>query len=95
VYTNITPIIDKAYSSDYIPFELAGYTILGLYQFEGDKYPGYHNSADKLELVDLKAFTQVAKLATSAVLYFGRIVPKYEPFLVYPNPAELTAYIQT
>lgn len=95
VYTNITPIIDKAYSSDYIPFELAGYTITGLYQFEGEKYPGYHNTDDKLERIDVKAFTQVAKLATSAVLYFGRMVPKYESFLVYPNPAKLVAYIQT
>ena len=70
IYTNLTPVLGRAYGSDYVPFEDSGYVITGLYQ-ESD-YPKYHTADDRLEFMDTDATTEVIKGALAATLYFAR-----------------------
>jgi hypothetical protein len=69
LYSNLTPVIGRAYSSDYIPFENMGYVITGLYQYS--QYPPYHSEKDMVIEMDTNALKQVAKGAIASVLYFS------------------------
>ena len=72
LYTTLIPVRSKAYGSDYMPFQNAGYVITGLYQESVD--PNYHSANDKLENMDIAATANVSQ--TSNLI--SRL---------YPNPA--------
>ncbi|MBR9861098.1 M28 family peptidase [bacterium] len=93
-YSFLEPVISNAYSSDYIPFEDAGYIITGLYQYSDDNGT-VHTSNDDLEHLDLDALKQVIQVALAGTMYFSRntlplsvgttVIPKFE---IFPNPAQ-------
>ncbi|MDA0778515.1 MAG: T9SS type A sorting domain-containing protein, partial [Bacteroidetes bacterium] len=92
LYTTLIPVQSRAYGSDYMPFQNAGYVITGLYQESVD--PNYHSANDKLENMDIEATTEVIKGAVASTLYFARIntsaaVSQTSNLLsrLYPNPA--------
>ena len=92
LYTTLIPVRSKAYGSDYMPFQNAGYVITGLYQESVD--PNYHSANDKLENMDIASTTEVIKGAVASTLYFARIntsanVSQTSNLLsrLYPNPA--------
>jgi hypothetical protein len=94
LYTNLTPVISDAYSSDYVPFENEGMIITGLYQ-ESDYSNHYHKSTDLVSNMDVDATVEVIKGTLAATLYFSRIssfinVNKAvkNRFFLYPNPAD-------
>ena len=72
LYTNLTPVISDAYSSDYVPFENEGMIITGLYQ-ESDYSDHYHKSTDLVSNMDVDATVEVIKGALAATLYFSRM----------------------
>ncbi len=91
LYTNLTPIISNAYSSDYIPFEAQGHIITGLYQASTDN--NNHTSKDVTANMDIEATTEVIKGALAATLYFARINTPVnvsgfmtDSYTIYPNP---------
>lgn len=92
IYTSLEPIITKAYASDYIPFEEAGYVITGLYQNADDKYS--HSAADTIGNLDTVAMNEAIKLTAAATMYFAQIdainsvkIEANSLISVYPNPA--------
>jgi len=92
LYTTLIPVQSNAYGSDYMPFQNAGYVIMGLYQESVD--PNYHSANDKLENMDIEGTTEVIKGAVAATLYFARINTSaylaQKPMNIghlYPNPA--------
>ena len=93
-YTSLTPIRDRAYSSDYVPFEDKGYIITGLYQ-ESDYSTFYHGENDRVENMDIDATTEVIRGALAATMYFARNKlpvsddhPSKTGLQVYPNPTQ-------
>ncbi|MDB9883056.1 M20/M25/M40 family metallo-hydrolase [Bacteroidia bacterium] len=97
VYTNLTPIISNAYSSDYVPFEAHGHIITGLYQASTDN--NNHTSKDVTANMDIEATTEVIKGALATTLYFARInTPANvsglmtDAYTIYPNP--ITKYLK-
>lgn len=91
LYTDLSPVISKAFSSDYIPFEREGYVITGLYQHARDVYS--HSMSDSLSNMDSFAFVNGVRLSIAATLYFAQV----DRFVglssrlsrdinVYPNP---------
>jgi aminopeptidase YwaD len=100
LYTSLTPVISRAYSSDYVPFENKGMIITGLYQ-ESD-FPQYHTSQDVTANVDINAATEVIKGATAAVLFFAKMRGigssngiKIRLVKLYPNPTRESFIVQT
>ena len=93
IYTDLTPVISDAYSSDYVPFENEGMVITGLYQ-ESDYSDHYHSSTDLVSNMDVDATVEVIKGALAATLYFSRMdgfvsvneIVDYNYELI-PNPA--------
>ena len=92
LYTNLTPVIGRAFSTDYIPFEEAGYVITGLYQESND--PNYHTANDVTANMDVEATTEVIKGSLAAVLHFSQVktivgvkTSERRKFAVSPNPA--------
>lgn len=91
LYTNLTPVISYAYSSDYEPFEDAGYVITGLYQESTDPYN--HTPNDLSVNMDFVATTEVIKGAVAATMYFSGLPDNVsvgeksvQTFKIYPNP---------
>lgn len=91
LYTDLSPVISKAFSSDYIPFEREGYVITGLYQHARDVYS--HSLSDSLSNMDSFAFVNGVRLSIAATLYFAQVDRfvglKSKPLRtinVYPNP---------
>lgn len=91
LYTTLTPVLGRAFGSDYVPFEDSGYVITGLYQ--ASDYPFYHTPADSLGNVDTVATNEVVKGALAAVMHFSQhqlsartSEPSFVSTLVYPNP---------
>lgn len=66
-YTTILPALDRAYASDYEPFEAAGWVIVGL--FESDENPNYHRHTDTVDTVDMSYITQAARLTLATLLH--------------------------
>jgi len=99
-YTFLNPIISRAYSSDYVPFEDSGYIITGLYQ--ASDYPFYHTANDITANVDIIATTEAIKGALAATMYFGRNrlplnvsnANKTDLFF-FPNPVASILYFQS
>lgn len=92
LYSTQTPILDRAFSSDYEPFEDVGIVITGLYQAGRDR--NNHTETDIVANMDTEATTQAIKSALAATLYFGRIntvasiSTLAQPLLhISPNPA--------
>lgn len=98
-YTTLTPLITRAYSSDYVPFEDSGYVITGLYQ--ASDYPHYHTANDITANIDIEATTEAIKGALAATLYFSRnklplSVNKIGAlgYSFFPNPTQETLHFQ-
>lgn len=68
-YSSLEAVKSKAFASDYIPFQQAGYTINGLYQFSS--YPFYHTENDLLINMDTEALQEVIRVALAYVLYLA------------------------
>lgn len=91
LYTSLTPVISKAFSSDYIPFEEKGIVISGLYQHANDKYS--HRPTDTLGNMDTVSLKQAVRLTAAATIHFAQSL-KYVNLKevnsgvlrVYPNP---------
>lgn len=91
-YSTIEPILDRAYSSDYMPFEDLGYRITGLYQYSN--YPEYHTDRDYISAMDTNALKEIAKGSIAAILKFSKAkIPlnttrtkSNEITHFYPNP---------
>lgn len=90
-YSDLQPIIDKAYASDYIAFQDSGYVITGFYQ--ESHYPFYHQPTDFVSNMDTEATHQVIQCALAAAMYFSRnTLPlgidnrKNKELKLYPNP---------
>jgi hypothetical protein len=69
-YTPLNTRIDRAYGSDYLPFQSAGYVITGFYEANRSRYP--HTPNDVLENMDPEYVTQIARATVAAVLHFAR-----------------------
>ena len=69
-YTPLDTRIDRAYGSDYLPFQSAGYVITGFYETNESRYP--HTPNDVLENLDAEYITQIARATVAAVLHFAR-----------------------
>lgn len=97
LYSNLLTEISYAYSSDYMPFQFKDYVITGL--FEKNYSPYAHTVNDNLSNMDVPYVHEIAKAAVGASLYFavaqttGIDELNEFPFLVYPNPAKETLYI--
>lgn len=95
-YSSLEAVKSKAFASDYIPFQEAGYTINGLYQFSS--YPFYHTENDLLINMDTKTLQEVIRVAIAYVLYMAaeekyslntasrHVIKAFAG--VYPNPTE-------
>ncbi len=90
LYSNLEPVLDRAYSSDYIPFENKGYVITGLYQYS--HYPQYHSENDLIIHMDTLALMEIAKGSVAALAHLLETdmvsVEKHETtgeILIYPN----------
>jgi len=100
LYTTLKPEIDKAFLSDYIPFEQKGYVITGLYQSASDLFG--HSAADTLGHMDTVSFKQAVRLTVVASIHFAEVgqliseAPKTIPkFSIYPNPTSAAVHIRT
>lgn len=71
LYTNLTPVVSSAFSSDYVPFENQGYTITGLYQYSDCPY--IHTLEDSFFRIDTNSFAQAVRLSTSAIIHYAQI----------------------
>lgn len=61
-YSSLTPVIDEAYGTDYVPFEKKGFTIIGLYEYRGQSdNPNYHRSTDLFENIHSNYTFEAAK----------------------------------
>jgi Zn-dependent M28 family amino/carboxypeptidase len=69
-YTRLETRIDRAYGSDYLPFQSAGYVITGFYETNESRFP--HTPNDVLENMDPEYVTQVARATVAAALHFAR-----------------------
>lgn len=92
-YSNLQPVIDKAFASDYMAFQDSGYVITGFYQ--ESHYPFYHQSTDFVSNMDTEATKQVIQCAVAATMFFARnTLPlgvdsrQNRELKLYPNPAE-------
>ncbi len=99
LYTDLSPVISKAFSSDYIPFERDGYVITGLYQHARDVYG--HSLSDSLSNMDSFAFVNGVRLSVAATVYFAQ-VNRFVGLLpvsscsikIYPNPVESNLIVE-
>lgn len=100
LYTTLKPEIEKAFLSDYIPFELEGYVITGLYQSASDVFG--HSAADTLGNMDTMSFKQAVRLTVASTIHFAQ-VDKFisvergdlNVFALYPNPTHSTLHIRS
>lgn len=93
LYTSLKTEISNAYSSDYMPFQAAGYPITGL--FEKNETPFAHTPQDIIDNLDLNYLTEVAKGALATLLHFSKAQEKLSTndytistLQVYPNPVK-------
>lgn len=92
LYSNLETTFSNAYGSDYVPFQLNGYVITGLYEFNESPYP--HTPQDTLENMDTEYVYQVTKGALGALAYFAGAFQELsvkditqKEGMIYPNPA--------
>ncbi len=91
LYTSITPVLAKAYASDYIPFENLGYVITGLYQYSND--PFNHSANDFASNMDTLSFKEIGKGSIACLLHFAEATfisnaasLEYFSVTISPNP---------
>lgn len=93
LYSDLNPTISNAYSSDYMSFENAGKTIMGL--FEGVETQYYHTTGDIVANLDVTYALKVNKIAIAATMYFSEAYNtntsiieehKIESVSLFPNP---------
>lgn len=96
-YSELEPVLGRAYSSDYMPFEKNGEVITGFFEYHYS--PHAHTSTDVLANMDPVYVYRVAKAATGAMMHFSVAQdPEYvatievghhsEFFRISPNPAK-------
>lgn len=92
LYTSLEPVISRAYSSDYVPFEEKGNVITGIYQNAADLYS--HRVADSVGNMDTTSFKQAVRLTAATTIHFARVSKfvsvqevSHEALGIYPNPA--------
>jgi Zn-dependent M28 family amino/carboxypeptidase len=66
-YTDLQPVIDRMYNSDYMPFEALGYVVAGLYD-GGEINHTHHSKADTPATVDMTYAASVCKIVLGTVL---------------------------
>lgn len=100
MYTTLETDIGRAYSSDYMPFQAAGYTITGLFEQHYSSVP--HTPNDLLKNMDIPYFQQVVKGAIATVLHFTNAEQKLATteqdeagLTIYPNPVHDQIFIKT
>ncbi|GIV40649.1 MAG: hypothetical protein KatS3mg033_2449 [Thermonema sp.] len=77
LYTSLNAVVSHAYASDYMPFEAAGYNIMGFY--ESYQTAHYHSSTDLLQNMDVPYFHKVVQAALATLLHFaGEVPPQIE-----------------
>lgn len=93
LYSNLTPEISYAYSSDYMPFEENGEIITGL--FEKNYSPYSHTSNDLFINLDPNYVFEVAKASMGALLHYAIAYDisslnnlETSGFHVFPNPVQ-------
>ncbi|MFH0895205.1 MAG: M28 family peptidase [Bacteroidota bacterium] len=84
LYSSLFAKRASAYSSDYMPFEDAGYIITGYYETNESSVP--HSSSDLLENLDTSYVFEISRAATGAILYFAQA---YDPG-VYASSARIS-----
>ncbi len=92
LYSNLMSTISFAYGSDYVPFQINGEIITGLFEYNYSPY--HHTLNDSLVNLDMDYVYEIAKLSVAAGFYFsGAVNPLSASFdlnsgeaLVYPNP---------
>jgi aminopeptidase YwaD len=97
LYSDLDTHIDRAYGSDYMPFQEKGYVITGLYEYNESPYP--HSSQDTYANLDMDFLFQVAKGSVGALSYFAHAYADMgiqsqdlKIGKIRPNPAD--AFIQ-
>ncbi|MCB9246480.1 MAG: Zn-dependent exopeptidase M28 [Flavobacteriales bacterium] len=71
LYTTLTPVRSRAYSSDYIPFEAAGFAITGLYESTDNPYT--HSIRDSLTYLDSGYLNEALKGCLAAMMHFAGV----------------------
>lgn len=97
-YSPLQTKLDRAYGSDYMPFQANNEVITGFYEGNESSYP--HTSGDTLEHMDPIYLYNVAKAALGAVQHFSgasltnlamvecRPEDMLQSLRLYPNPAD-------
>lgn len=77
-YSSLTGVMNKAYSSDYMPFENNGYVITGFYESMTntsgavvDPNPTYHKATDNISNISYPYLLQTTKAAVGALQHFA------------------------
>lgn len=78
-YSDITGVLNNAYSSDYMPFENKGYVITGFYERMTntstgaivDPNPTYHKASDNITNISYPYLLQTTKAALGALQHFA------------------------
>ncbi|MFN8259198.1 MAG: M28 family metallopeptidase [Bacteroidales bacterium] len=70
-YSNLKTRLNRAYASDYMPFEQKGYVITGIY--EDNQSPYAHTDKDIISNIDVGYIFEAAKGVVAAVAYFTGI----------------------
>lgn len=94
LYSGLQTEISYAYGSDYVPFQQAGFTITGL--FEYNQSPFIHTINDSLSNLDTGYVFEIAKASVGACLYFSKAFSATQiedsekknnkQIIIYPNP---------
>lgn len=94
-YTDLQTVFDRAYSSDYMPFEQKGYVITGL--FETNETTHKHTSTDIKNNMDPAYVTRITKGVVGAIQHFAGAsttstlnaaqAKNSGLVILYPNPA--------
>ena len=108
IYSDLNAKVDRAFASDYVPFQENGEIITGL--FEQEFSPFRHTIDDTFENMDPVYVYQITRAATGAMLDFASAfgsgfldvttIPTEPPvttspdFVYYPNPTDGVATLQ-
>ncbi|HJR47133.1 MAG TPA: M20/M25/M40 family metallo-hydrolase [Nitrososphaeraceae archaeon] len=67
-YVNLNAIMDQLGTTDLIPFEATGKTVIGIHDGGSELNPNYHTTSDTPDTLDIEYLTSVTKLVLAAVL---------------------------
>lgn len=98
IYSGLYTNISFAYSSDYVPFQEAGFVITGLYEYNESPYT--HSPQDTLENMDPGFVFDVTKGALGAMCFFAKAYENLNVndlalsgIEIYPNPVDNELFI--